>query len=68
MLEGDKSKGVDCFDQEKSAITHKSAMQKAEITLKWRAPQGFRGTFRFMATVVKEYRTFWVCVSTVKDF
>lgn len=54
------AKGVDCGGVKNSAVTHVSPAAKPQVTLLWTPPRDFSGKVVFVATVVEEFKTYWV--------
>lgn len=50
---------LDCDGSPRSAVTHQDSDPKAEVSLKWQAPDDFKGDLEIKATVVKNKDTFW---------
>merc|ERR1711936_689463 len=44
----------------KSAVTHSNGSAKTSLYVQWVPPSSYEGSVRLVATVVKEYNTFWV--------
>ena len=42
-----------------SAVTHVSSEAKWSVLVTWQADSGYEGRVRILATVVKEYDTYW---------
>lgn len=49
---------MNCSDILQSAITHTTSDNKTNLTVFWNAPS-YNGNFKFIATVVLEFSTFW---------
>ncbi|KAK9497211.1 hypothetical protein O3M35_004571 [Rhynocoris fuscipes] len=52
-------KTMTCDNYTNSAVTHKDNSKKENLEFDWMAPSGFEGEITFIATVVKNYSTFW---------
>jgi len=60
------AKGVDCGGAKDSAVTHVNNDVKPSVSLIWKPPAGFSGGVIFVATVVQEFKTYWVGVQSQK--
>lgn len=58
------AKGVDCGDNKDSAVTHIDNTLKPSVSLFWTPPEKFSGKVVFVATVVQEYKTYWVGIQS----
>lgn len=58
------AKGVDCGGITNSAATHVTNDPKPRLILIWIPPDGFSGSLNFLATVVQDFRTYWVGVNS----
>ena len=43
-----------------SALTHSDPTLKQSVKVKWTPPKDFSGKVKVLATMVKEFKTFWV--------
>merc|ERR1711936_1309346 len=48
----------------KSAVTHSNGSAKTSLYVQWVPPSSYEGSVRMVATVVKEYKTFWVNITS----
>merc|ERR1711936_873200 len=48
----------------KSAVTHSNGSAKTSLYVQWVPPSSYEGSVRLVATVVKEYNTFWVNITS----
>ncbi|XP_075214727.1 putative defense protein 3 [Lycorma delicatula] len=54
---------IDCFDGKENTASnkvHPDRVDKDEIKLTWVAPKDLQEDFKFVVTVVKDFKTFWV--------
>ncbi len=55
------ARGVNCGGVPGSGVTHANSDAKPSVTLLWSPPSvAFSGKVVFVATVVKDYKTYWV--------
>ena len=55
------TKYLQCSDTEPhSALTHTDPTSKESVKLKWTPPQDFSGKVKVLATLVKDFKTYWV--------
>merc|ERR1711936_395274 len=47
-----------------SAVTHSNGSTKTSLYVQWVPPSSYEGSVRMVATVVKEYNTFWVNITS----
>ena len=43
-----------------SALTHSDSTPKPSVKVKWTPPQDFSGKVKVLATLVKDFKTYWV--------
>ena len=58
-----KTKYLQCSDtelKEHSAVTHSDPTPKQSVKVKWTPPQNFTGKIKVLATLVKDFKTYWV--------
>ncbi|RZC32835.1 Reeler domain containing protein [Asbolus verrucosus] len=52
------AKTINCHGTTASAATHKNAVEKDNLTLKWKAPEG-SGNYQVFVTIAEDGGTFW---------
>ncbi|XP_044268800.1 putative defense protein Hdd11 [Tribolium madens] len=52
------AKSINCHGTKASAATHKNAVEKNNLVLKWKAPEG-SGNYQIFVTVAEDGGTFW---------
>ncbi|XP_025420155.1 putative ferric-chelate reductase 1 homolog [Sipha flava] len=55
---------LDCNQVPSSGVTHSSNTKKKSVEFDWEAPDNFNGQVHFVATVIKDYATFWVGINS----
>ncbi|KAK4035998.1 hypothetical protein OUZ56_028071 [Daphnia magna] len=55
---------INCPDGANNAATHNLNSPKRFVTFVWNPPADFEGKFYFVATVVAEYKKFWIGIET----
>uniref|UniRef100_A0A1B6D1X6 Reelin domain-containing protein n=1 Tax=Clastoptera arizonana TaxID=38151 RepID=A0A1B6D1X6_9HEMI len=53
---------MDCLGGVNNTATHIDSSPKEHVSMVWLPPDGFKGQFRFYATVAKTREIFWVAV------
>ncbi|KFO26878.1 ferric-chelate reductase 1 [Fukomys damarensis] len=60
LIDHEVSQLLTCDDIQGSAVSHTSSSNKTEIKVYWKAPSSAPNHIRFLATVVKNYKIYWV--------
>ena len=59
-----QTKYLQCSNKESkephSALTHADSTPKQSVKVKWTPPQDFSGKVKILATLVKDFKTYWV--------
>ncbi|VVC24734.1 Hypothetical protein CINCED_3A009275 [Cinara cedri] len=58
------SQTLDCNEVPKSSVTHSSNSKKKSVEFDWEAPSNFDGQVDFVATVVLNFATYWVGITS----
>uniref|UniRef100_A0A2H8TDL1 Putative ferric-chelate reductase 1 n=1 Tax=Melanaphis sacchari TaxID=742174 RepID=A0A2H8TDL1_9HEMI len=58
------SQTLDCNEVISSGVTHSSNTKKKSVEFDWEAPRNFDGQVNFVATVLLDYATFWVGITS----
>lgn len=58
------SQTLDCNEVISSGVTHSSNTKKKSVEFDWEAPRNFNGQVNFVATVLLDYETFWVGITS----
>lgn len=61
----DDGSSLNCGEIKNSAVTHKNGLLKRGIQAVWEAPPEYEGAVKFVATVVKNYSTFWTEIESL---
>ncbi|XP_017300331.1 putative ferric-chelate reductase 1 homolog [Diaphorina citri] len=51
---------LNCGTQANSSVTQSTNARKTNIEMEWESPPDYEGSVTFVATMVKDYKTFWV--------
>uniref|UniRef100_A0A8D8VZI0 Ferric-chelate reductase 1 homolog n=1 Tax=Cacopsylla melanoneura TaxID=428564 RepID=A0A8D8VZI0_9HEMI len=51
---------LNCGSQPNSSVTQSSNSRKTNVEVEWESPPDYEGPVTFVATMVKDYKTFWV--------
>ena len=54
------TKYLQCSNEPHSALTHSDPTPKQSVKVKWTPPQDFSGKVKVLATLVKDFKTYWV--------
>ncbi|XP_051021792.1 ferric-chelate reductase 1 [Acomys russatus] len=60
LIDREVSQLLTCEDVKGIAVSHTSSSKKTEIKVYWNAPTTAPNHIRFLATVVRQYKTYWV--------
>ncbi|KAM6219830.1 ferric-chelate reductase 1 [Rhynchocyon petersi] len=60
LIDEEQSQILTCEDVQGSAVSHRNPSKKDEIEVYWNAPSNVPDHIQFLATVAKNYKTFWV--------
>lgn len=59
-----ETRTLDCNDVPRSAVTNSTNTTKKYVEFDWEAPSNFDGQVNFVATVVLDFATFWVEITS----